>query len=374
MTYALTPLNPASVAADWRNVCVVVSGDSKNVYAGGYYTPGAGLIRWFTRAPDGTLTAAGMITAPTQLIRIVQSPDGKNLYAIGGTGVIAQYARDLVTGALTQLAPAQITVPVVGSNPDLVISPDGKHLYSATNNWTMSAGKGICLINRDTVSGLLTVGAMQGADIVGEYLLGMSADGLYVYGLGVTYQDYGLSYTLMFYPRDPITGALNPIANGYGVTDGIAMVARGNHTIYVTDSLGITKYSMLPGGAYTAPVTITSSATQGLALSPDGFNLYGNDTVLGKVLQYEINPITEALTLSGTFTGATAVYALSVSPDNTSLYAGSYGAANQLWQYKRAVATVPIALTGTASAQAVGQRPFNGDPQGDSHGVGAAAG
>jgi 6-phosphogluconolactonase (cycloisomerase 2 family) len=146
---------------------LVVSPDGHNVYVTGFTLPGS--IAEFSRnSTTGALTQLpasnaciqGAGSTPTECSgnvakgltnpsELVASPDGLNVYVAGGESDVAEFTRDPVTGALTQLAGASaciqehgaITVECVGNNAavglnpgGLAVSPDGANLYAGGNS------------------------------------------------------------------------------------------------------------------------------------------------------------------------------------------------------------------------------------------------
>jgi DNA-binding beta-propeller fold protein YncE len=134
---------------------IAVSPDGHNVYVG---ASGFGVIHTFDRAPTGTLTAAGGMTAMAaagyvtgDLIAnsygLAVSPDGRNVYSASWSTLdsgIAVLDRDPVTGALSQATQPSIDGCVANSVPrcrlgvgvagvfDVAISGDGRNVYAAT--------------------------------------------------------------------------------------------------------------------------------------------------------------------------------------------------------------------------------------------------
>ncbi|MGI9540157.1 MAG: beta-propeller fold lactonase family protein, partial [Miltoncostaeaceae bacterium] len=93
---------------------------------------------------------------------VVVSPDGKHVYAASQQGAIAAFARDAGTGALTQLAGAAACVHNTGAGGCadgraldsarwVLISPDGQHVYVVT-----TGGKSIAAFARNSSTGALT--------------------------------------------------------------------------------------------------------------------------------------------------------------------------------------------------------------------------
>jgi len=95
---------------------------------------------------------------------VVVSPDNRTVYvASEASGAIAIFARDTTTGALTQLAGVRGCVSQTGSGgactkgralggaSDVVVSPDGEHVYAAS-----MASDAVAVFSRDPSTGALT--------------------------------------------------------------------------------------------------------------------------------------------------------------------------------------------------------------------------
>jgi len=157
----------------------------------------------------GLLAAAGSASAAEDLLTFVEaepmpaildvqatavrvSPDGKNLYAVAGLGdAIVTFDRDAETGELTFSQTLQNGVGGVQgleAVSGVVVSPDGKHVYTAaTGNPGPSGVSGVAAFARDPVDGDLTfveaefngVGGVVGLE--GAHRVDVSPDGAHVY-------------------------------------------------------------------------------------------------------------------------------------------------------------------------------------------------
>jgi hypothetical protein len=198
---------------------VVVSPDGKNVYM-----VDGGAVAEFARNADGSLAelaapndcigaTSGCVTAtgvnfPTA---IAISPDGKNVYLVGGDtnniGNIAEFARQ-ANGSLTQLASPNNCIGEAGSSPQsvcgtttghgltgpaaVVVSPDGANVYVATRT-----GSAIAEFGRNANGSLTQLsgandcfqesgatvdcGTVTGKGLTGAESLAISADGRNLY-------------------------------------------------------------------------------------------------------------------------------------------------------------------------------------------------
>ena len=146
---------------------VAVSPEGTHVYATGRSFIGStltGSIAVFSRnAATGALTRTGLLQdgvagvtglegGPTG---VAVSPDGRFVYAAGGSGdgTLTIFARNVSTGALTQTDTLRdgTLADCLGGVYDLAVSPDGDFVHSIA---TYDAA--VCLFARDATSGALT--------------------------------------------------------------------------------------------------------------------------------------------------------------------------------------------------------------------------
>ncbi|UKO97207.1 beta-propeller fold lactonase family protein [Nostoc sp. UHCC 0870] len=116
------------------------------------------------------------------------SPDGKYLYGVGVSGVIAVFERDNSTGSLSlvelQEDAASDTEGLAGVNA-ITISPDGKFLYAA-----IFPDDAVAIFRRDAATGKLSFIEFQqdntdGVDgLDGVFSLTTSPDGKFIYAVG----------------------------------------------------------------------------------------------------------------------------------------------------------------------------------------------
>jgi DNA-binding beta-propeller fold protein YncE len=262
------------------------------------------------------------------------SPDGRNVYATSrDSNSITSFARNPKTGALHQLPPSGAgcisALPIPGCSEgrallgaDVVaISPDGRNVYAGsffgnavavfarnpkTGALAQPAGSGGCIAEAAS-SGCATgvaLGAVEG--------LAVSRDGSSVYAASA------LSNALAVLRRDPSTGALTQASDGSGCIaegplagcatgielDGANAVAAspGNDVVYVTSlfSNSVTTFAPSTSSAGLQQKEGTAgclvwlravgcsfgqamSAPEGLAVSPDGANLYAAAFLTGAI-------------------------------------------------------------------------------------------
>ncbi len=165
----------------------------------GSLTPIATPQLCFAQSPAaGCTSAPGLESARTVTI----SADGRNLYAGGGTSISA-FQRDLKTGALTQLTGALGCVSSVGAGcghalalngvAQMALSPDGRHLYAVS-----SISGSVTAFARDVKTGALTQlrgaagcvrpggggGCASGVGLLGATSLAIAPDGRSLYVAG----------------------------------------------------------------------------------------------------------------------------------------------------------------------------------------------
>lgn len=255
---------------------------------------------------------------------VAVSPDGRNVYATArDSSTIATFRRNRSTGALKQLPGVSgcttgLPLPVCASGRALggadvvTISPDGRNVYVGS-----FFGSSIAVFDRDRTSGALTQptdetgciteaatdGCAQGLAMSSPEGMAISGDGQNVY-VATAVSDAVLSFT-----RDPSTGALAQAADGSGCivdsplagcTTGLEVsganavaTSPDNRDVYVTSliSSSLTAFERDPsagslnqlppvGGcvAWLGSQGCTPGralrAPEGLALSPDGGNVY----------------------------------------------------------------------------------------------------
>ncbi len=380
---------------------IALSPDGRSVYVASSRSDAIAIFRRNRR--NGTLTqakgAAGCIAAkgaghcatafgldgPNS---VAVSPDGRNVYATSrASNSISIFARNPKSGALTQLPAsagciAGVPIPVcaVGralAGPDVVVvSPKGENVYVGS-----FFGNAVAVFDRDPLSGALTQpGDSSGciAEAISGCALGIglgAPEGMAISGDGASlYVAGALSNTVVSLARDQATGSLSQASDGSGcIADGalagcsVGVELRGANAVafnpggdaYVTSlfSNSVTAFSRSrsSGGLVqkegTAGCLIwlraagcsfgqAMRAPEGLAISPDGANVYvaafANSAIdvldrgkrSGKVTQLpgrrgclalrSVPGCTRARALRG-------VSSIALSPDGRFLYSTSFG-------------------------------------------------
>ncbi len=381
---------------------IAVSADGKNVYVASSRSNAIAVFRRNPKTgalgqPSG---AAGCVAAkgasecgkaiglngPNS---VAVSPDGRNVYATSrGSNAITAFQRNRSTGALRQLPGAAgciSGVPLPGCasgtallGPDVVVvSADGKNVYVGS-----FFGNAVAVFDRDPASGALsqpagsagciaaaTSGCATGLALGAPEGLAISADGNSVYAATA------LSSAAVVLVRDPSTGALTQATDGSGCIVNVALggcttgreldganavaISPDDGDAYVTSlfSNSVTSFTRSASSGNLAQKEGTTgclvwlravgcsfgramSSPEGLAVSPDGENVYAaafatgaidvleRDAESGVVVQVPGRPgclaprsvpgCTRARALRG-------VSSIALSPNGRYLYTTSFG-------------------------------------------------
>jgi 6-phosphogluconolactonase (cycloisomerase 2 family) len=175
-----------------RAYSLILSPDGKFLYVAAINDQAIAVFEWdsdqlgFVELQTGYTDS---INDPVIPYSLTISPDGKFLYALGTSGVIAVFQRDINTGSLSlieiQEDAASDTQGLGGVNT-ITISPDGKFLYAAIFQDDV-----VAVFLRDTTTGKLTFREFQedntdGVDgLDGVFSLTTSPDGKFIYTAGI---------------------------------------------------------------------------------------------------------------------------------------------------------------------------------------------
>lgn len=209
----------------------------------------------------------------------VVSPDGKHVYSASQQGAVAAFARDASTGALTQLAGAAACVHDTGAGGCadgralasarwVLVSPDGGHVYVVT-----TGGKSIATFARNPTTGALTQPAGTDGCIAASGSQGCLVAPHMNTGRGGTISPDGETLYGAFQGSDAVAvlrraenGALAPLASPHGCV-------HNSGTAPCSDALamgGPTDVAVSPDGGwvYVAGRTSDSMAAFKRELSP----------------------------------------------------------------------------------------------------------
>ncbi|HEX6688485.1 MAG TPA: beta-propeller fold lactonase family protein [Solirubrobacterales bacterium] len=320
---------------------------------------------------------------------VAVSPDGRNVYATSrGSNAISIFRRDRSTGTLTQ-PPASagcisgLPVPVCAAGralvaPDVVVvSPDGKNVYVGS-----FFGNAVAIFVRDPSTGALTQ-PTDSSGCIAEATSGCAPavalgapEGMAISGDGANvYVATALSNATVVLSRDPSTGALTQATDGSGCivnsalsgcTAGVELdganavtVSPDDQGVYVTSlfSNSVTSFTRSTSSGVLAQKPGTSgclvwlravgcsfgralSSPEGLAVSPDGGNVYGAAFATGAIAVLDRSrksgvvaqkPGRAGCLAPRTVPGCTRARALAgvssiaLSPDGRYLYSTSFG-------------------------------------------------
>jgi DNA-binding beta-propeller fold protein YncE len=398
---------------------IAISPDGKNVYVAssrsdaitvfkrntstGKLTQGAGVAGCIaTKGVGGCATGIGL-EGPNS---VAVSPDGRNVYATSlNSNAIDVFARNPSTGALAQASAGTgggciANVPTSGcgtgralDGPDVVVvSPDGRNVYVGAFK-----GNAIAVFTRNPSTGALA----QPSDMTGciSYApLAECAPGVALAapeGMAISpdgdnvYVAAALSSALDVFTRNPSTGALTQASGGAGCIVQIALAGCTTGTqlggadavavspdgvdVYVTSVLSnsVTSFTRTPTTGQLVQQTGTSAcviyvlavgcslgqalnAPEGLAISPDGANVYtmafasGAIDVLNRAA--ESGALTQKPRRAGCLAmgvpqscllgrGLRGASSIAVSPDGRYVYAAAF-ASNAVSIFKRVTKAV----------------------------------
>jgi DNA-binding beta-propeller fold protein YncE len=270
-----------SITADGKNVYVAsaesdaVARLTRNTTSGALTQPAgtAGCISETGAGPCGDGHGLGVP------LRVALSPDDRNIYVTSGDpSAIARLNRNTTTGAITQPTGTAgcVSRPPVGAEPcadghaigspqEAVVSPDGRSVY-------VSAGT-LARFVRDTTTGAITQPAGT-AGCISEDGSGPCADGHAISGtLGIGLSPDGRN----IYVASASSGA-------------VARVNRNTTTGAITQPAGTTGCISETGAGACADGHALSEPRDGVAVSPDGKNVYVNSFVPDAVVRLNRAP------------------------------------------------------------------------------------
>jgi 6-phosphogluconolactonase (cycloisomerase 2 family) len=286
-TGALTFLG--STASDLWPTGMAVAQDGTQLYV-----TSAGRLITFTRDPaTGDLVATDLevdgvdgVHGIASVDAVAVAPDGAHVYtasassAIDG-GVLAVFARDDATGALTFIA---ADTPAPGYHLDLQVAPDGTQVF-------LTGSDRVVVFSRNAATGLLTAaGAIQGGPGGMDGLEGRGRMG-FAPGGGALYVAAPVSDALTVLRRDPGTGGLSPLEvhqYGHGALGNVLVASPDSRHLYTVSQWGtVTGFAFDPEDDTLTRVDTELDGLDGRdgfyvglngaasgAMSPDGRHLY----------------------------------------------------------------------------------------------------
>jgi DNA-binding beta-propeller fold protein YncE len=378
---------------------IAASNDGRNVYVASAKSDAIAIFKRDARSgkltqPPGTggcvaAAGAGGCAAAVGLDgpnSVAISPDGRSVYATSrNSDALTIFSRNRKTGSLAQLPAgfgcvSGLPVPICASGralvgPDVVVvSRDGNNVYVGS-----FFGNAVAVFNRDHASGALaqpggTTGCV--AEAIAGCAVGIALGA--PEGMAVTasalYVGSALSSAVAVLARDPATGTLTQATDGggcvsdaplAGCTTGVevqganaVVVSPGAKDVYATSlfSDSVTSFTRaIPAGGLTQKAGTAGclvwlravgcsfgqafGSPEGLAVSPDGANVYVAAFATGAIAVLSRNKSGEVAQLAGRAgclapksvpgcTRATAlrgVSSIALSPDGRYLYSTSFG-------------------------------------------------
>jgi sugar lactone lactonase YvrE len=333
----------AQVSPDGRNVYSVAIGGDLVEYSRNPATGGLTVIGCLTEttepcAPEHVTTEAVAMNGPAA---VAISPDGKNVYVVTqGTNAVVEFSRRPETGLLTEMGIGHnqcisheasspcLTNEAKGMNLPygITVSPDGKNVYVASYS-----DEAVAEFSRNTETGVLTqlsspnncvsstplsgCGAPEDGHALERAIgVAISPDGKNVYvAAGATIGEGDIAA----FERDTgEEGALKPLAGERACVSSYLLPPECTEVNYL-------------------------NGTEDLAISPDGKNIYANSFDEGAVVELQRNESTGALTqLAGPNEcvmtestkegcslgrGIAGALGVAISPDGDNLYASGSG-------------------------------------------------
>lgn len=251
------------------------------------------------------------------------SPDSKHLYLTNNGSVIV-YSIDQTTGVLTSVSSTSTNL----SAPFGVrVSPDGAHVYVASNN-----NQSIAAFSRNSTTGALTAIGITPLGSYGARRITISPDGTSIY---VTNANNSFFHILS---RNVSTGVLTVVnTTGTSGVSNVIGISPDNLFLYVIDSLAyIRQYSR---NTSTGVVTLLSPSTIALGggstggylsilITPDGKFLYVNGDAPTEYRQYSRNLSSGLLTALTPSNFSPLLYGggFNISPDGLNIYSSTRNA------------------------------------------------
>ncbi len=286
---------------------LAISPDGEHIYTAGLIDDAVavfsrdaitGLLTFVEAEFDGVGGVSGIDGADA----VVVSPDGNHVYVGALTAdAIAAFARNSVSGELT-FVEAYFEgfggVDGIDGLRDLDISPDGEHIYTASNDTSGSVDNAVAVFSRDQITGELTYleaifDGVGGADGLGSPAsVKVSPDGKHVY-VGNRVAGFGEDWFAIFL-RDQATGGLTFVdytAEGLGSDctlgiqgDTAIAFRRGGDELLLTSTWesGLYRFDRDSTTGLITPIehicgdpTSGFFGTRSLAVSPDDIHIYG---------------------------------------------------------------------------------------------------
>jgi 6-phosphogluconolactonase (cycloisomerase 2 family) len=325
-----------------------VSPDGKHVYVAGEFDDS---IAIFARdAATGALAFVGRVVEGEGgvsglgfVFTVTMSPDGKHLYSVSIDGAVAAFARNPTSGGLTFVeaeVDGQNGVDGLAFGRDVVVSPDGAHVYAAG-----LGDDAVAIFSRDGTTGTLGFLGLVQDDVDGVDGIDGAATLAFAPGGTQLYVGGNIERAIAVFTRNPTTGALgfveaekdgvNGVDGLFGLND-LAVSPDGAHLYAAAGAVSsLTRFGR---DAATGAITFQQRLTDGqggisslggaggVAVSPDGGRVFVTAEQDSTVTVFGRDPATGALDLrDALFDGVDVPFLDSasgpvLSPDGAHLY------------------------------------------------------
>ncbi|ARA77697.1 hypothetical protein QT13_03795 [Pectobacterium brasiliense] len=316
---------------------VAYSADGKQAYIAGLDNT----LTIFTVGESGHLTQKQSLTVENlgHVNHMVVSADGKSLYTISSNGNLMQFS--LQNGMPSHTATISVGA---GSNGGLAIADDGSQIYVDASS---SYGREVFVYQRNTETGELTrTDSLRHRNGViataGEYV--------YIAHSGAIIND---NHELQVYQRDSagkltLLGSISLEIKGQDPVDYAMAVSADGKSVYIANpkTNDITLYRVGVDNALTLVNTFSTPPVGSLVLNVEGTRLYAAATD-GMVSVYAVSS-TGALTLVGQTAGSTTGGDIALSQDGRSLLVAGEGVSRYstlLTQIRGSDATIASGIT-----------------------------
>ncbi len=321
---------------------LLVSPDGRHVYVAAV----AGVLGFARDPSTGTLGFVDVHDDSANSIAI--SPDGNYLYAIGEwlRSVLTVLARDADSGALSVVETFPYGVGGLGVAAAVTVSPDGRHLYLASEE-----EPAVAALTRDAGSGRVSFVAAYWRDVAGDAdgladaeAVAASPDGRHLYAVSRLGAVAALA-------RSPETGGLDFVA-AYDESDGFegldravaVAVSPDGRNVYVASHQPDHALAVLARDETSGELDFLEAHVDGaggvegmqfansLRVSPDGRHVYVSSHGDNAIVAFSREAASGELTYGATFVdgaggidGIAGIRSLALSPGGEHVYTVGYG-------------------------------------------------
>jgi YVTN family beta-propeller protein len=255
-------------------------------------------------------------TGDTYPAAIAISPDGTRVYVAGSLGSVG--AVTVIDAATNQVT---ATVDLASYALDVAVSPDGKHLYVANSD--LDQNNSVSVVDTATYEVTATIGF--GSDVAVTNVA-VSPDGTHVYATYLGFDGSGYSVKVIDTTTNTITATIGytdpqcPVPVAITVSpDGQRVYAVYSQSVLIdlpNENPVKGNVSVIDTATNTVINTIAVNPGSGVAVSPDGANLYVAGFLTGSVSVID----TTANVVTGSYRVGSDPLGVAVTPDGTHAY------------------------------------------------------